>query len=226
MNDSTRRRLWISAGWLTIGYVVLTFVAVVFTSEVTVGAKPSAVAKALVTSSMTKAFTGGYIELVAALVFLVTALLLARLLRGEGEVSGWLSSCMSGTAIAYVAVQIATGAAAGAAALYNGHHGAPLATVTTVNDIRNFGFSLSGGIAGVFVLVTSGAGQATRLLPRWLAYAGYVIGTVCIAAVPAVESGAPQTLLWFVWLAATGVVALRQAGRVTRLAPGTATAIA
>lgn len=226
MGDSTRRRLWISAGWLTIGYVVLTFVGAVFQKQVTLGDKPSTVAKALVTSSMAKGFTGGYIELIATFVFLVTALLLARLLRGDGDVSGWLATCMGGAAVAYVAVQIATGAAAGAAALYNGHHGAPLATVTTVDDIRNFGFSLSGGIAGVFVLAASGAAQVTGLLPRWLVYAGYVVGVICIAAVPAVKSGAPQTLLWFAWLVVTGVVTLRQAGRVGANAARTATAIA
>lgn len=206
---ATTRRLWIAAGWLTLAYVVLTFVAAAFDSGVTIGDKPSHAVSGLVTSSMTKAFTGGYIEFLAGLVFLVAALLVARLLLGAGDIAGWLSSCITGAAVTYTAVGIATGAAAGAAAVYNGHHGAPLAVITTVNDIRNVGFSLSGGVAGLLALAIAGAGQVTQLLPRWFSYVGYVVGVVMIAAVPAAKVGAPQTLLWFAWLIALGVIALR-----------------
>lgn len=213
MNAVVQRRLWLTAGWLAVAYIVVTFAGSAFQAQVTVGDKPSKVASGLVTSSMAKNFVGGYIELLATLIFLVTALLFARLLRGEGEVGGWLSSCMSGAAVVVVAVTIATGFAAGAAALYDGHHGASLATVTTVNDIRGFGFALSGAAAGVFVLAASAASQRSRLLPRWFVYAGYVVGVVCIAAVPVVRGGAVQLMLWYVWLVVLGVIALRRAGR-------------
>ena len=209
--SATTRRLWLTAGWSTIAFVVLTFAGIIPQKAVTLGDKPSHVRDALVTSSMTKMYAGYYIEFIAGLVFLVAMLLLARLLRGEGETTGWLSSCITGATIVYIAVSLATGGAAGAAAIYDGHHGASLATVTTVNDIRNIGYSLSGGVAGVLVLATSGAGLATRLLPRWFGYAGYVIGVVLIAAVPAVRAGAPQTMLWFLWLVVLGVVSLRRA---------------
>ncbi|HET6818297.1 MAG TPA: hypothetical protein VFH66_13810 [Mycobacteriales bacterium] len=215
------RRLWLTAGWAMLGYVVLTFAGAIFQNNVTLGDTPSHIRSGLVTSSMTKEFTGGYVEFIAALVFLAAALLVARLLRGTGELPGWLSSCISATAVVYTAIGAATGAAAGAAAVYNGHHGAPLAVITTVNDIRNIGFSLSGGIAGALTLAIAGAGQSTRLLPRWFVYAGYVVGAVMIAAVPAAKAGAPQTLLWFVWLVALGVIAVRVPRRAS--APATAT---
>ena len=222
----TPRRLWLTAGWLTIVYVVLTFVGAVFQPNVTLGDKQSHIVSGLVTSSMTKVFTGGYIEFIAGLIFLVAALLVAQLLRGAGDLGGWLSSCMTGAAIVYTAVGLATGSAAGAAALYNGHHGAPLAVVTTVNDIRNIGFTLSGGVAGMLTLAIAGAGQATRLLPRWFVYAGYAVGVVLILAVPAARTGAPQTLLWYAWLVALGVIALRVPRRkdvpVAALAPANA----
>jgi hypothetical protein len=117
---------------------------------------------------------------------------------------------MSAAAVVYVAVQIAACGAAGAAAVYSGHHGAPLATITTVNDIRNLGFALSGALAGLFMLAASASIQVTRLLPRWFAYAGYVAGAACIVGVPAVKAGAPQTLLWFAWLVVVGVLSLRR----------------
>jgi hypothetical protein len=208
---ASKRRLWLTAGWLLVAYVVLTFAGSVFQSQLTLGAKPADATKALVTSSLAKTYTGFYIEYIATLVFLVAVLLLARLLRGEGDTTAWLSSCIAAAAIAYVAVMSATGGAAGAAALYDGHHGASLATVTTVNDIRNIGYSISGGIAGVLVLAASGAGRLSGLLPRWFTYTGFAVGLICIAAVPAVKAGAPQTLLWFLWLLGAGIIALRQA---------------
>ncbi|HET7311267.1 MAG TPA: hypothetical protein VFJ17_08065 [Mycobacteriales bacterium] len=214
------RRLWLTAGWAMLGYVVLTFAGAVFESNVTLGDTPRHITEGLVTSSMTKAFTGGYIEFIAGLVFLAAALLVARLLRGSGELTGWLSSCISGAAIVYTAVGAATGAAAGAAAVYNGHHGAPLAVITTVNDIRNIGFTISGGIAGLLVLAIAAAGRATGLLPRWFCYAGYVVGVVMIAAVPAAKAGAPQTLLFFAWLVALGVLAVRAPRRASVPATG------
>ena len=169
---------------------------------------------------MTKVFASGYIEFIAALVFLVASLLIARLLRGSGELDGWLSSTISATAIVYTAVQVVAGAA-GAAAVYNGHHGAPLAIVTAVDDIRNVAFSLTGGVAGLLTLAVAAAGRSTLLLPRWLSYTGYVVGVVMIAAVPAAKAGAPQVLLWFAWLVALGVAALRAPGRGTVPAPAT-----
>ena len=208
MNAATRR-LWLTAGCLLLGFVVLTLAGAAFGPNATIGDTRSHVTKALVTSSMTKVFASGYVEFIAGLVFLVATLLIARLLRGNGDLDGWLSSAISATAIVYTAVGVAAGSAAGAAAVYNGHHGAPLAVITTVDDIRNVAFSLSGGVAGLLTLATAAAGQSTRLLPRWLSYTGYVVGVVMIAAVPAAKAGAPQVLLWFAWLVALGIAALR-----------------
>jgi hypothetical protein len=206
--SGSARRLWLTLGWLLIGYVVLTFAGAAFQSQLTLGAPASDVRKVLVTSSMTKTYTGLYLELLAAFVFLVTGLLLARLLRGRSETTGWLSTCIAGATIVYVTVQLAT-SAAGAAALYDGHHGAPLSTVTMVNDIRSFGFPVSGGVAGLLVLAASAALLLTGALPRWFGYAGFVVGVVCIAAVPLVKAGAPQTLLWFAWVLVAGILSVR-----------------
>jgi hypothetical protein len=63
------------------------------------------------------------------------------------------------------------------------------------------------------VLATAGAGQATKLLPRWFSVAGYVVGVLLIAGVPLAKTGAPQVLLWFLWLLTLGIIALRAARR-------------
>jgi hypothetical protein len=217
VNETVQRRLWLTAGWLSIAYVVVTFaVSPAYTSVVTGLGGPRIIKKkALVASSMTTGFAGAYGELVAVLVFLVGGSLMAQLLRGDGVVASWLASCMAGAAVTYVAIVIATGAAT-AAALYNGHHGVSVDAITPVAAIGNFGFSLSGAAAGVFVLASSAAGQVSRLLPRWFTVIGYVVGVACLTAVLAARSGAPQMMLWYLWLVGFGVLALR---RTRRAAP-------
>lgn len=93
-------------------------------------------------SSLATVFAGGWVEYLGFPLFLVAAMLFTRLLRGSGDAAAWLSSCIGAAGVTYTAITIATGFAAGAAALYDGHHGAPLATVTVVNDVRIFAFYL------------------------------------------------------------------------------------
>ena len=207
----TYLRLWRLAGALAIAHVVLLFAGVAMEKTPVLGDKPSAVADALVRSDMTKTFAGGYVEFLAFLVFLAGALLLAQLVRGEGDTARWLASIVSGSAVAYVAITVAVGFAAGAAATYDGHHGAPLATVTAVNDVRNFAFFLSVGVLGAFTVAAAAAAQVTGVLPRAIAYTGYVVGAVCIVSVIGARNGAVDiaTMLWMLWFVGLGVVAVR-----------------
>ena len=213
MTTASNRRLWRAAGWLAIAHVVLLFVGAALLNALELGDKASVASDALVASSLAKSYAGGLAQFVGFLVFLVLAMLLARLLRGEGEVSSWLSSCIAASAITYVAVTIATGFAAGAAALYDGHHGASLATVTTVNDIRNFGFVLCSGVIGLFSLAVAAAARVTGLLARWVTYTGVAVGVASILAVPAARAHVTDvsTMLWFVWFTALGVAMVRRA---------------
>ncbi|MDQ1585011.1 MAG: hypothetical protein QOJ90_308 [Actinomycetota bacterium] len=230
MTPAANRRLWRVAGALLIAYVVLTFAGVSLEHSLMLGDSPSKAASALVHSSLTRNFTGGYVEYLATLVYLVGALLVARLLRGDGVVGDWLSSCIAAGAVVAVAITVAVGFAAGAAAMYDAHHGAPLTTVTTVNDIRNFAFFLTGGLSGIFALSVAGAIWLTRELPTWVAYSGAVVGILSIAAVAGAGIGLlnVSTMLAFLWIVALGVAALRHRGEpaadppVRRLADATA----
>ena len=211
------RRLWLTAGSLAIAYIVLTFAGVASQYTLQLGQARQEGVKQLVETSLSRNYVGGYIEYVAALVLFVGLLLVARLLRGTSETTGWLSSCMSGSVIANVAVTIAACFAAGAAALYGAHHGADLSTATMVNDIRNFAFFLSGGLVGIFAISAGVAGRLTGLLPRWFSYAGIAVGAFSILAIPGARIGMQNvsTMLWFLWLLVFGVVALRSGGRAT-----------
>jgi hypothetical protein len=209
---------------MLLAHIVLLFISAAFTHSLQLGDDASAAAAALSGSSMSRNFLGGYLGLLSFLDFLVVAMLLAALLRREDEASTWLSSCIAASAITYVAVTAATGFAAGAAAVYDGHHGAPLASVTVVNDIRNFGFVVCGAVAGVFALAVAAAGRVTGDLPRWVSVSGTAVGVACIAAVPGARTGltSASTMLLFVWLVALGVVSIRRGGRTAGRVPGAA----
>ena len=212
MSAPTRNRLWRVAGGLLLAHVVLLFAGAVFTHSLQLGDEPSKAATALANSSLARNFLGGTLGYVGFLVFLVVAMLLAQLLRQEGETAAWLASCVGAAGIAYVALTVATGFAAGAAAVYNGHHGADLATATTVNDIRNFGFILSGGFTGLFALSVAATGRMTGQLSRWVSASGIVVGVLCIVAIPGARAGMADisTMLWFVWLIVLALAALRR----------------
>ena len=85
---------------------------------------------------------------------------------GDDIVPRWLSSCIAGSVVAYVAVTISTGFAAERAALYDGHQARISSTVTTVNDIRNLGFILCAGLVGLRRVGRPGR-QGDRRAPRW-----------------------------------------------------------
>jgi hypothetical protein len=207
----TTVRLWRLAGALALAHVVLLFAGVALEKSPLLGDSTSHAEDALVRSSMATVLTGGFLQYLAVLVFLAGAMLLARLLRGTSEASAWLASTAGAAAVTYAAVTLATGFAAGAAALYDGHHGAPLPTATTVNDIRNFGFFLSLGVLGVFTLAVASAVRSSGALPGWVAYTGYVVGTLCILAIPAEPWNAVNivNLMWLVWFLAVGIAAVR-----------------
>lgn len=205
-------RLWRVAGALAVAHVVLLFAGLALETTPRLGGPASANADAFVHSSMPTVLTGGCIEYLGFLVFLAAILLFAELLRGGGDLAGWLASLVRGAGVVYTAVTLATGFPAGAAALYDGHRGVPLATLTAINDIRNFAYFLSVGALGVCTLALAGAIQLTGRLPRPLAHTGYAVGALCIAAVPLQPFGAVDyaSLLWLVWFVALAATAFRR----------------
>ena len=204
-------RLWRVAGALVIAHVVLLFAGLTFESTPVLGDPAATVARDYVHHPMSANLAGGYVEYLAFLVFLVAAALLARLLRGTSETSGWLAGVISAAGITYTAVTLAPGMAAGAAAVYAANHAVPMSTVIAVNDVRNFAYYLSVGALGIFTLAVAATIRLTGPLPRWSAYAGFLVGVGCITGVAMAGWGAVDyaILLWLVWFLALGVLALR-----------------
>lgn len=206
-------RLWRTFGALAIADIVLLFAALSvegMTPEL--GASRSEVTEQLVRGSLPHRFAGGYAEALSIVVFLFAALLLARLLRGTEEWTGWLASVIGATAVIDVASGLIVGLPAGAAAIYDGHHGASIETVTMANDLRNVAFVLSVADVGVFTGSVGVAILLTRALPRWLGWAGLGVGVLCLASVAGARAGAPNVagLMQMAWWVALGVTALRR----------------
>ena len=205
------QRLWRVFGALVIANIAMLFAGLAVEGMTpSLGSSSSDIVDQLMHGSMTHRYAGGYVEALSTIVFLFAALLVARLLRGTDEWTGWLASGISATAIINVASGLIVGFPAGAAAIYDGHHGASVQMVTMVNDIRNFGFFLSVADLGIFTACVGGAILATRALPRWIGWAGVGAGLLCVVAVAGARNGAHNlaNTVQMVWWVALGVVAL------------------
>jgi hypothetical protein len=100
-----------------------------------------------------------------------------------------------------------------AAAVYDGHHGASVGVVTALSDLHYFATFASMAVLGVFTMALAAAAQVSGALSRWVAYPGYVVGVLCLAAVPGAGLGLVDDamLIWVIWFVVTGIAALRTA---------------
>ena len=220
-------RLWRVFGALAIAYVVLLFAGLATegsTSEL--GASRSDVVKNLMHGSTASRFAGGYLEALGVIVFLLAALLLARLLRGTDDWTGWLADGMRATAVINAGSALIVGFPAGAAAIYDGHHGASVQMVTIVNDVRNFAFFLSITALGVFTGCAAGAILRAWALPRWIGWVGLGVGVLCVVSVAGARGGAHNiaSMVQTVWWVVLAVLALRRRVGVDAPAPRAAVA--
>jgi len=224
MTVNGSRRLWRVVGVLAIVHVVSLLASYALQKVADLGAKPSAVTAAFVTFSTGKGFAGEYLTCLSLLVFLFAATLLARLMRGGSELSGWLASVVGALGAIYVAVSLASYLPALGAALYEGHHGASLATVTTLDHLHWFGALVSTAVLGAFTLAAAAAIRVSGVLPAWLSYAGIAAGVLCLAAGEGARlslNGA-ASIVWALWFVLLGVTALRGPRREAVAAPATA----
>jgi hypothetical protein len=203
--------------WRIFGVLAIADIAVMFAGIAVEGMTPELgsshhnLVKGLTEGGLTTRFAGGYVEALSSIVFLFAALLLARLVRGTTETTGWLASVMSATAVLNAGSALIVGFPAGAAAIYDGHHGASLDVITTMNDLRNFAFFLSVALLGVFTICAGVALLATRTMPRWLAWAGVVVGALSVVSVAGAGSGAHNlgNMAQMIWWVVLAVYALR-----------------
>ena len=116
--------------------------------------------------------------------------------------------------VCYVAITLATGLPAGAAALYGAHHGvADAATLAMVGNVRNFAFYLSILALGGHAMGTGIAAVTDGTMKRWVGFGGIGVGVLLFAGVAAqgfTDSADIATLLWMVWWVGLGIALIRR----------------
>jgi hypothetical protein len=209
------RRLWPVAGTLALAHVALMFAGFTLTPVGRLGDDPASVADAYRGSSLVAGGVGSAVSLLGFVAFLLGALLLARLLRGDTEGSRWLATVVGTAGALYVGLTFVLPYAASGMARYGAHHGLPDEIVAAFSDLHWFGDDLATVMLGVFTLAVAVGVWLTRRLPRWVAIGGFVAGGCCLvtATFPPETVLDNVTLIWIVWFVALAVAALR-AGRV------------
>ena len=205
------RQLWRSAGLFVLAYVVSFLVSIAIVGPPTVLEGRSELAEhSWSEESLGRVFSGGYVLLLGHLCLMVAIAFLVRALGRGSELGGWAARVAAGAGILYVVTIVVGGFAPGAAAVWGRDHGGDLATLLTVNDIRNFAYFIALPVMGACVLALATAALQDRVLTQWTGRLGVVVGVALLLTVPAasfgVQFGMPLMLLW--WLG-VGISLLR-----------------
>ena len=202
------------AGGLALAHVALMLGGFSLERSTMLGDGTAEARRAFAEGSLARSMTGGYIEAFSFVVLLPVLVYLAGALGRRTEAGRWAAQTGLAAGVGYVAVTLATGLPAGAAALYDGHHGADPATLVVAADIRNFAFFLSLLLLGAHAICVGLSARADGVLTRWAGIGGIVVGVVLLASV----AGAGQalqnvgTMVWLVWWVGLAVALLRNSG--------------
>lgn len=118
------------------------------------------------------------LEILGFALFVVFVGALYATLRRAGD--GWLAPTALGAGLLTAAVKVASIGPAMTARLRADDLSPDLALV--LEDMNGAGFVISGYTLGIFLAAAALATLVTRLVPRWLASAGVVVGVLAIAA--------------------------------------------
>lgn len=123
---------------------------------------------------------GLVLEVLGFAAFIVFLGALYRTLRRAEGTGGWLATTALGAGLVTVAVKLGSIGPSMAADRRVEELTPELAR--TLHDLADADFVVSGYTSGIFVAAAGAAMLATRVLPRWLATAGVVVGVLTIAA--------------------------------------------
>ena len=204
------RGLFRLAGALALVHVVLTFAGLAISRPPLFEDGTAGIRESYVDADLAQVLTGGIVEVFGFLLMVPTMVLLASVL-GTRSAAGRLAA-RTGFAcgMVYLAVVVAVGFPAGAAAAYGAAHGLDLDTALAVNNVRFFGYVLSLPFLGAHALGVAASALADGR-SRWVGGLGVVAGLALLTS-PVLAVVALQdlpTLLWIVWWVGVGVWLLR-----------------
>lgn len=207
------KRMWRIAGALCIAHVVLLFAGYSQQKAPNFGDSTAQIVSTYAGVPATKMYAGGFMVTLAWLVLLSAVTLIARLLRGTTEASGWFSRLITAAGSTATSITLAGAYAGAGAAYFAATHGYAPQVVAGLTYVSKFSDQLAMAAAGLCALAVGAAGLTSRALPRWAAWIGVIIGVVGIASASSATLLNTGNLLWLVWLILTGVVLMRGPAR-------------
>ena len=166
---------------------------------------------AYVNGSLTTILGGWFVESVGFVLLVPVAVYLGRVLGRSSPLGTW--AARSGTVLAgvYVAITLAVGFPAGAAAAYGVQHGLDVDAASALNSMRVFAYLLSLLCLGAYVVCIAVSALADGFSPRFIGGLGLVTGGSLLAAGPLAAFALQDipTLLYLVWWVGLCVILLR-----------------
>ena len=200
---------WRWAGGLGLAHLVLVIGA--FSLEqveaVEHGSAPAAVLRVYGGVSVTRVELASYVEAMAFLPLLAALVLLSRLLGRRTETGRVAAQSALGLGIAYIASTFAIGFPPLTAAVYAAHNGVDAGTLTTVNDLRNYGFLLQVALSAAFALALGIAATAEHQLTKWVGWGGIAVGVGGLAVSPFAHNAI--SMAWMIWWLGVCVLCLK-----------------
>ncbi len=205
---------WRLAGSLAIAHLVLMLAGIITSGTPTIHEGQEGIEHSYVGGSLTRIFSGGYIEMIGFVLLVPVLVFLARSFGRRSDVGAWAAQTAAAAGLCYVAVVVAGGFAAGAASAWGSSHGLDLETSLAINNIRNFAYFLSLALLGAHAIGLGVAALTDRIGTRWVGWGGVLTGLVLVTAVPVAWAGVQDyaTLVWIVWWVGLAVHLLRRPG--------------
>jgi hypothetical protein len=201
------------AGGLAIVHVVLTFVGLAVARPPLFEDGASGIRESYVDADLAQVMTGGLVETFGFLLMVPTMVLLAMLLGTSSATGRFAARTGFACGMVYLAVVIAVGFPAGAAAAYGAHHGLDLDVALAVNNVRFFGYVLSLPFLGAHAIGVACSALADGR-SRWVGGFGLAAGIALLTSPVLAVVGLQDlpSLLWIVWWVGVGVWLLRAPG--------------
>lgn len=179
--------------------------------RVTLTSSDAAVAEAIGEPVPSAVWVGGYVEVLAYLVFVLFAAWLASALRPSERAPDWASLTILPAGFLVVATSF-IGYATEAAAYHRAGPEADLAVARGLLDTGSFAYVLAWGGLALFVAATAGAALRTGALPRWLSLPSFLLAAAFLVslALPTSAVGEVADLVLWIWIMAASVVLYRR----------------
>ncbi|MFQ6171410.1 hypothetical protein ACK8HX_07365 [Oryzobacter sp. R7] len=205
-----------TAGALALTHVLLIFAGLWLQQGPLFADGVQGIEDSYVAGNLTRSFTGGLLEAFGFVLLVPVLVMLARCFGTRSEAGRWASWSALGCGLAYVAVVMAVGFPAGAAAMYGAQSGLDTDTAFAINNIRLFAHFLSAFLLGGATLGVALSAISDGVHVKWVGGFGVVTALTLFASPPltAVEWQDIGTLVWLVWFVGTAVVLLRRGPRV------------